>query len=69
MWTGSIAPYITWTAFPPLPVVLAHLRGLACLLFIERICAVSSSIGWQLNDDPIPRLLPDSRVPWKEADV
>ena len=53
--------------FTPLPVALAHLRGLAGLLFIERIRAVLASVGRQLNDDPVPSLLPDSGVPWNEA--
>ena len=54
-------------SFTPLPVALAHLRGLAGLLFIEWIRAVPASIGWQLNDDPVPSLFLDSGVPWNEA--
>lgn len=53
----------------PLPVALAHLRGLTDFLLIERVRAVPASVGWQLDDDPVPRLLSDSGVPWKEAAV
>ena len=51
----------------PLPVALAHLRGLTDFLFVERVRAVPAPVGRLLNDDPVPRLLSDSGVPWNEA--
>lgn len=66
---GVFAQCMAYNGFSltPLPVALAHWRGLTDFLFIERVRAVSASVGWQLNDDPVPRLLSDSGVPWNEA--
>lgn len=60
-------PSAPCTSFSPLPVAVTRGRCLTSLLFIQRVWAVPASIGWQLNDDPMSRLLSGSRVPWKEA--